>query len=138
MGLATEELGRLINARVPQGIDIVAATADSRRVTPGSLFFAQRGVRSDGHTYARQAAAKGAAAILGDRQGVMMLEGVPYIFSSNPRRDFGIIAHRLAGDPTHTLNVIGVTGTNGKSSTVYLIHRILRKAGYRALCTSIG
>ena len=131
MGLATEELTRLIGAAVPEGLNIVAATADSRRVTPGSLFFAQKGVRSDGHAYARQAAAKGAEAILGDRPGVSIYEGVPYIFSRDPRRDFGLIAHRLAGDPTRTMKVVGVTGTNGKSSSVYLIHRVLHSAGHR-------
>jgi UDP-N-acetylmuramoyl-L-alanyl-D-glutamate--2,6-diaminopimelate ligase len=122
----------LTGANVPEGLSIVAATSDSRRVTPGSLFFAQRGVRSDGHDYARQAAARGAEAILGDRAGISVFEGVPYIYSRNPRRDFGLISHRLAGDPTRTMKVIGVTGTNGKSSSVYLIHRILREAGLRA------
>ncbi len=131
MALGTSEIAKLTGARVPEGINIVAATADSRRVTPGSLFVAIRGVRSDGHDFARQAAAKGAEAILGDRPGITMLEGAPYIYSADPRRALGLLAHRLVGDPTRTMHVIGVTGTNGKSSSVYLIHRILRKAGLR-------
>jgi len=131
MALETKQLRLLTGAQVPEGLSVTMATADSRRVGPGALFAALKGVRSDGHAFARQAASKGAAAILGDRPGITMLEGLPYIYSTDPRRDFGLIAHQLAGDPTQSMKVIGVTGTNGKSSTVYLIHRILSGAGYR-------
>jgi len=107
-------------------------TEDSRAVRPGALFVAVRGGAHDGHAFAAQAAAAGAVAILGDRAGCAELSGLPYIFHAAPRRAAGIVAHALHSNPSASLTVIGVTGTNGKSSTVCLVQSILERAGFRA------
>jgi UDP-N-acetylmuramoyl-L-alanyl-D-glutamate--2,6-diaminopimelate ligase len=126
-------LGGQSNA-VNTEVDILAVTEDSRRVSDGSLFCAVSGGRSDGHEYADAAAAAGAVAILGDRPGVESLAGLPYLYSAHPREAEGLIAHALQGDPSKEMFVVGVTGTNGKSSVVVLVHHILRAFGYRASC----
>lgn len=105
-------------------------TEDSRRVRPGALFVAHAGEKVDGHDFAAQAVEKGAVAVLGDREGLETLAGVPYVSSGHVRRDTGRIAHALAGDPTKRLKVIGVTGTNGKSSVCALIQTVLRHGGH--------
>ena len=84
----------------------------------------------DGHDFASDAVSAGAVAVLGDRAGIHRLEGCPYLFSERPREAEALLAHRLAGNPTETLTVIGITGTNGKSSTASLTQSILREAGF--------
>jgi len=87
------------------------------------------GERNDGHDFAAQAVAAGAVAIIGGRTGLTCLHGVPYIHVDHPRRTLGILAHVLAGCPTRAMTVIGITGTNGKSSTVVLTRRVLESCG---------
>ncbi len=131
MNLNSKEIGALLGTTVRDGLSVSAATADSRRVTPGSVFVALRGGESDGHDFARQAAGRGAVAIVGEREGVDSIAGLPYVRVPHARRALGLLAHRLNGDPSRSMTVIGVTGTNGKSSTVYLTSRILAHAGKR-------
>ncbi len=120
LGRAPEDL--------PQG-EATGVTEDSRRVIPGALFFALEGHSTDGHAHADSAAAKGALAIVGERTGMETLAGVPYIRVDNARKAFGLAAHRLAGEPAAHMKVIGVTGTNGKTSTVQLIRHLLEASG---------
>ncbi len=109
---------------------ITAVTEDSRRVCRGALFVAVRGAHADGHDHAEKAVKAGATAILGDREGIKELHGVPYVRFATPRRAAGIIAHALSGNPTRDMTVIGITGTNGKSSTAYLTQAVLQQAGH--------
>lgn len=118
------------NADWADDVDIVSVTEDSRRVVPGSLFVAAPGVHADGHDYAGAAVKGGAVAILGSRPRTRSLHGVPYLYSDKPREALGVIAQALHGNPSESMTVLGVTGTNGKSSTVSIIGRILELAGH--------
>jgi len=110
---------------------VACVTEDSRRVVPGAIFVAAPGARSDGHDYAAQAAERGAIAVLGSRHGIDTLCGLPYVYTPSPRKALGLLAHALRGNPSRGMTVIGVTGTNGKSSTVAMIARVLESCGFR-------
>jgi UDP-N-acetylmuramoyl-L-alanyl-D-glutamate--2,6-diaminopimelate ligase len=107
--------------------DVQRAVLDSRQVRPGDLFVAVRGQQADGVRFVPQALAAGAAAIAAEEDidaGAAALVRV-----ADARRFAALAAHRLAGDPTADLTLVGVTGTNGKTSTVYLLEAIFSAAG---------
>jgi len=118
-----------ITPEIPTDWSFSAVTRDSRRVRPGTLFVAERGARLDGHDFAEQAAAAGAVAIAGEREGLTTLAGLPYLRVPDARIACGVAAHALAGDPTRSLTVVGITGTNGKTSTAHMVEAILNHAG---------
>ena len=130
--LTWQQLNQLLGktSAGPDGLTIKAVTEDSRRVTPGALFVAVSGETEDGHDHGVSAVNLGAVAILGDRRNLELFAGVPYIYHAKPREATGLVAHTLAGNPSKDLIVIGVTGTNGKSSTCALIESILNAAGH--------
>jgi UDP-N-acetylmuramoyl-L-alanyl-D-glutamate--2,6-diaminopimelate ligase len=134
--MTLKDLPRLLHCdeRAVEATPVTSVTEDSRRVKPGSAFVAVSGEHMDGHDYAAEAVASGAVVILGNRARTTEWSGVPYYYVEHPRKALGVLAHALARDPTHRLTVIGVTGTNGKSSTVMLTQRILRASGAKASC----
>ncbi len=110
-------------------IEVGHCSRDSRTVQPGDLFAALPGNRADGHDFAVQAAARGCAAILAQRplRGV----SVPICYVPDSRQAYGRVCQALAGNPSGQLKVIGVTGTNGKTTTTHLIASILSTAGLK-------
>ncbi len=101
---------------------------DSRQVTPGSLFFCIEGFRADGHNFAAEAAEKGAAAVL-LRKDVSLPRGITKVFVEAPRKAMGCVSAAFYGNPTENMILFGVTGTNGKTTTTYMIKSILEQAG---------
>lgn len=113
--------------------DVVALTMDSRQVTPGALFACVPGHLRDGHEFAAAAVAAGAAALLTEQRLDL---GVPEIVVSSVRRALGPVADALFGHPSRALTVVGVTGTNGKTTTCALLQGALQANGW--MTTTIG
>lgn len=109
-------------------VTISSLTCDSRAVMPGTLFFALRGVQADGHSYIEKAVAAGAAAVVLE-DASHAPAGLPWVRVSDGRTAMGLISAAFNGDPTATKPLIGITGTNGKTTTTYLIEAILAAAG---------
>jgi len=105
---------------------------DSREVSPGDLFVALRGVHSDGHAFIGRAIELGAAALLVETLPAPDLRrGVPAVRVRDTRRALAPIAAHFFGHPASALSLVGVTGTNGKTSTTYLVESILSQAAFR-------
>ena len=107
-------------------------TADSRKVQPGWAFVAVKGDSSDGWDHIPQAVANGAAAIFGPRANSAELGAPYYQLDGDMRSNLAYLAAALHGFPARKLRMIGVTGTDGKTTTTMLIHQILSKAGIKA------
>ncbi len=112
-------------------VEITGLCFDSRQVVGGSLFFALPGSQVDGHSYIPQALTKGAVALVVERLPESLPSGVCCLLVANVRRAMALLAARFYGEPTRDLPVIGVTGTNGKTTITYLLEAILRQAGYQ-------
>lgn len=126
------KLGELIGGlphgalRGDPGVEVSDLAYDSRRVGAGSLFFCVRGERSDGHDFAPAAVAAGAAALVAERPLAL---GVPEVEVASARAAMAPLAARFFGDPTAELRLAGVTGTNGKTTSVFLIRAVLEAEG---------
>lgn len=130
-------LSSLVDA-VPKALRVALPAADpairgiaydSRAVTSGDLFVALRGADVDGHSYLRQAIELGAAAlVLETPPEELDLAACPAFVVSDSRRALAPIARRFYGDPSNELSLVGVTGTNGKTSVTYLVESILARA----------
>jgi len=107
-------------------VEIGGLAYDNRMVEPGTLFFCVPGFTRDGHDFAPDAVARGAAALVVARP---VGAGVPEIQVADVRAAMAIAAARFHGDPTATLPVVGITGTNGKTTTAFLVRALLEAAG---------
>lgn len=114
-------------------MDVADLAYDSRKVRPGTLFFCVSGEKSDGHDFASAAVGAGAAALVVERE---LDVGVPQLVVADARAAMGPLAARFFGDPTAELKVAGITGTNGKTTTAFLLREILEAAGAR--CGLLG
>jgi len=117
------------SAQVEQ-VEIERITSDSRQVEPGALFVAIAGVNVDGHRFISDAVSRGAAAIVAER-AVALASPLPLIVTPNSREALAHLSAAWYGYPARALRVIGVTGTDGKTTTVNLIRSILEAAGHR-------
>jgi UDP-N-acetylmuramoyl-L-alanyl-D-glutamate--2,6-diaminopimelate ligase len=107
-------------------VEIAALAYRSDHVVPGALFFCVPGFRSDGHDFARDAVERGAVALVCERPLGL---GVPEVIVDDVRAAMGPAAARFHGDPTAQLEVVGVTGTNGKTTTAFLVRHLLEAGG---------
>ena len=130
-------------ARPPRDPEISTATDDSRAARPGCLFVARAGAKHDGRAYIDAAVRAGAAAIVTDAAGAAeagaratSATGPAWLCAQDPARAIALLAARLAGDPTLHMDVVGVTGTNGKTTTAGLVQQLLNGSGRR--CGLIG
>lgn len=113
-------------------IEIKNVAFDSRKVTADTVFVAIVGFKSDGHTFIRQAIAQGATAIVISQQDAFIeVEGITFIQVEDTRFALAGIASKFYGQPTQNLNLIGITGTNGKTSISYFIKSVLSILKYK-------
>ena len=111
----------------PLDRDISCPATDSRSVGPDGLFICLRGTKRDGHRYAVEAVLRGAAACVCDTY----LSGIPCILVKDTRHAAAVIWNNYYGNPGHALRLVGITGTNGKTSTLSFLASILSTAGVR-------
>ncbi len=117
--------GRLVGS---PDVPIANVRDDSRLVERGDVFVAVRGIRADGHAFIETAIARGAAAIVVERE---LAVAVPQLVVPSGAAALGELVARSLGDPARAMTLVGVTGTNGKTTTTYLVESILAAAGHR-------
>lgn len=103
---------------------------DSRAVQPDSLFVAVKGTQTDGHAYIEKAIETGASAIVCEQMPDNLKEDIVYVQVPDSAQALGWMAANFYGNPSAKLKLVGVTGTNGKTTTVTLLHKLFRKLGY--------
>ncbi|MCX6305295.1 MAG: UDP-N-acetylmuramoyl-L-alanyl-D-glutamate--2,6-diaminopimelate ligase [Bacteroidetes bacterium] len=111
-------------------IPITGIQFDSRRLMPGNLFFAVRGTTSDGHDFIDAAIEKGTSAVVCEQLPAVLRDKVTYIIALKSNMALGFMTSRYYGDPSKKLKLIGVTGTNGKTTTVTLLHQLFFELGF--------
>jgi UDP-N-acetylmuramoyl-L-alanyl-D-glutamate--2,6-diaminopimelate ligase len=112
-------------------IKISSLHIDSRAVKPGSCFIAVKGTLSDGHDYINAAIEKGAVAIVVQVMPDVLKEGVTYVVVENSASAAGFMAHNFYEEPTTCFSLVGVTGTNGKTTIATILFRLFTKLGYK-------
>src|SRR3954447_22118518 len=117
----------------PDDVEITGLAYDNRTVEPGTLFFCVPGFTRDGHDFAPDAVGRGASALVVQRPLGL---GVPEVLVEDVRAAMAVAAARFFGDPTASLAVCGITGTNGKTTTAFLVRSLLEAAGVQ--CGLLG
>lgn len=120
----------ILDIKGKDGIMVGGLQFDSRKVLPGDLFFAVRGTTSDGHGFIDAAIEKGAVAIVCEQFPPAIIADITYIVTGNSGLALGIMASNFYDNPSSKLNLVGITGTNGKTTTVTLLHRLFFRLGY--------
>ncbi|MEO8705789.1 MAG: UDP-N-acetylmuramoyl-L-alanyl-D-glutamate--2,6-diaminopimelate ligase, partial [Kofleriaceae bacterium] len=120
---------RLVVGNAADDAAVGAVRSDSREVQPGDVFVAVRGIRADGHAFVDAVIAQGAAVIVVEREhpGV----AIPQVIVPNAAAALGRLVARELGDPAKAMILLGITGTNGKTTTSYLLESILTAAGFK-------
>ncbi|MBQ9651373.1 MAG: UDP-N-acetylmuramoyl-L-alanyl-D-glutamate--2,6-diaminopimelate ligase, partial [Prevotella sp.] len=112
-------------------VDITGVNMDSRRIEEGHLFAAIRGTQVDGHTFIPKALELGAKAVLCEDMPETLQDGVTYIQVASTDDALGKVATMFYGDPSSKLKLVGVTGTNGKTTIATLLYNMFRRLGYK-------
>lgn len=111
-------------------VEVNAIVFDSRKVTEGVIFVASKGTTVDGHQFIDKAIELGAKVILLEQLPATTEEGITYLQVENSNVAMGLMAANFFGNPSRKMKVVGVTGTNGKTTNVTLLHHLFRKLGY--------
>jgi len=111
-------------------INVIDISFDSRKVDQGTMFFAVKGTQVDGHDYIDKAIEKGASVIVCEKLPWKKAEGVTYVKVDNSAYVLGVGASNFFGNPSANLKLLGVTGTNGKTTIATLLYRLFTEAGY--------
>lgn len=136
----SELLERVVPVEVTGSLDVEISgiETDSRQVKEGNLFVAIKGTQTDGHAYIDKAVSNGAAAILLSEWPSELSEGVTYVRVENTEEVVGLVATTFYGDPTARMQLVGVTGTNGKTTIATLLYNMFRTMGYKCgLCSTV-
>jgi UDP-N-acetylmuramoyl-L-alanyl-D-glutamate--2,6-diaminopimelate ligase len=134
------EVARVAHARTPAAsVDVTGVSLDSRSVLPGDLYAALPGAITHGAAFVAKAQQSGAVAVLTDPAGADRANatGLPVLVVDKPRDVLGAVAARIYGEPTSELRLLGITGTNGKTTTCFLLDAVLRQLGQAALIGTI-
>ena len=115
----------------PVDVDITDVDIDSRQVAPGHLFVAIKGTQTDGHRFIPKAEEQGAVAVLCEDMPAERREGVCYVQVASTETAVGPVATAFQGHPSEQLKLVGVTGTNGKTTIATLLYNMFRRLGYR-------
>ena len=113
-------------------VQVSGIEQDSRKVVPGTLFIAVRGTASDGHRFMDAAAGAGAVCIVCEELPAVLHDGVTYVVAADTREALGHIASAWYGHPSSSLTLVGVTGTNGKTTVATLLYEMFRLQGEKA------
>ena len=122
---------KVLNALGDTGVEITGVNIDSRRIEAGHLFVAIPGTQTDGHKYIPKAIELGAAAILCEQMPEEQVDGVTYVAVESTESVVGMVATQFYGDPSRKLKLVGVTGTNGKTTIATLLYNMFRKFGHK-------
>ena len=137
-------LQQLIQVCKPQEVvgsinrDVTGIEIDSRRITSGNIFVALRGTQVDGHSFISKAIELGAGVVVCEKVPETIAEGVTYLVYPNTEDVVGTLATHFFGDPSKRMHLIGVTGTNGKTTIATVLYNIFRQLGYKCgLCSTV-
>ena len=122
---------KVLNTLGDTGVEITGVNIDSRRIEAGHLFVAIPGTQTDGHKYIPKAIELGAKAILCEQMPEEQAEGVTYVVVESTESAVGFVATQFFGDPSRKLKLVGVTGTNGKTTIATLLYNMFRKFGHK-------
>lgn len=131
---ALSELLKAVKPLTVEGscdVEIAGVEIDSRKVKQGDLFVAMKGTQVDGHRFIGKAIGQGAVAVLCEDMPQEKAEGVTYIQVASTEEAVGPVATHFFGDPSRQLKLVGVTGTNGKTTIATLLYNLFRKLGHK-------
>lgn len=120
----------LVSTKGDMEMDINQLVFDSRKVTEGSVFVALPGTQVNGHDFIEKALDMGAVAVVCESMPENLREGITYVQVLNSPKSLGLMAANFYGNPSRKLNLVAVTGTNGKTTTVTLLHQLFSELGY--------